>query len=199
MFYSLILCLLCCWCIALKYLQTRLRPLLTTTDVSTQQITELCGLETGAGACLLQWPAPTQSSGRGHDDVDWQSHGTWGTRFCNSQLQCFKLCRYFCNWVMSKQDSSVLMKVCCQIVENVLTLYFKLRKNPSKYTNVQLVLLMKNSPVLFQSMSDVNTQQVDQFREFSKIYNTMSEICFNQCVWDFGTEEVRTRKEVGKI
>ena len=48
MFYSLILCLLCCWCIALKYLQTRLRPLLTTTDVSTQQITELCGLETGA-------------------------------------------------------------------------------------------------------------------------------------------------------
>ena len=47
-------------------------------------------------------------------------------------------------------------------------------------------------------MSDVNTQQVDQFREFSKIYNTMSEICFNQCVWDFGTEEVRTRRRKSK-
>ena len=110
-------------------------------------------------------------------------------------LQNFKVCRYFGNWVMSKQDSSVLMKVCCQIVENVITLYFKLRENPSKYTNVQVEL--KISPVFFQSMSDVNTQQVDQFREFSKIYNTMSEICFNQCVWDFGTEEVRTRKEGG--
>ena len=41
-----------------------------------------------------------------------------------------------------------------------------------------------------QSADDVNPQQIGQFREFSKIYNTMSEICFNQCVWDFGTKEV---------
>ena len=36
----------------------------------------------------------------------------------------------------------------------------------------------------------MSPQQYGQFREFSKIYNTMSEICFNQCVWDFGTKEV---------
>ena len=38
--------------------------------------------------------------------------------------------------------------------------------------------------------SEVSPQQIGQFREFSKIYNTMSEICFNQCVFDFGTKEV---------
>ena len=27
-------------------------------------------------------------------------------------------------------------------------------------------------------------------RSFSKIYNNMSELCFNQCVWDFGTDQV---------
>jgi len=36
---------------------------------------------------------------------------------------------------------------------------------------------------------------VEQFREFSKIYNTMSELCFNQCVWDFGTKEIRNRED----
>jgi len=36
---------------------------------------------------------------------------------------------------------------------------------------------------------------VEQFREFSKIYNTMSELCFNQCVWDFGTSQIRSREE----
>ena len=41
----------------------------------------------------------------------------------------------------------------------------------------------------------MNPQQIGQFREFSKIYNTMSEICFNQCVWDFGTKEVLYRHE----
>jgi len=43
--------------------------------------------------------------------------------------------------------------------------------------------------------NDVSPQQYGQFREFSKIYNTMSEICFNQCVWDFGTKEIRNRED----
>ena len=33
------------------------------------------------------------------------------------------------------------------------------------------------------------------FREFFKTYNKMSELCFEQCVWDFGLEAVRGREE----
>ena len=43
-----------------------------------------------------------------------------------------------------------------------------------------------------QSINDTNATQVEQFREFSKIYNKMSELCFTQCVWDFGTDQVRS-------
>ena len=32
------------------------------------------------------------------------------------------------------------------------------------------------------------------FRSFFKTYNTMSELCFNQCIWDFGTAELRNRE-----
>ena len=41
----------------------------------------------------------------------------------------------------------------------------------------------------FQTV-EVGEQQITQFREFSKIYNKMSELCFNVCVWDFNTNEV---------
>ena len=36
-----------------------------------------------------------------------------------------------------------------------------------------------------------NEDQTKTFREFFKTYNTMSEICFNLCVWDFGTNDLR--------
>jgi len=54
---------------------------------------------------------------------------------------------------------------------------------------------IQSSSVLQTVDSDVSPQQVGQFREFSKIYNAMSEICFNQCVWDFGTTEIRNRED----
>ena len=37
----------------------------------------------------------------------------------------------------------------------------------------------------------VNEDQANTFREFFKTYNTVSEICFNRCVWDFGTKDLR--------
>ena len=36
-----------------------------------------------------------------------------------------------------------------------------------------------------------NEHQTKTFREFFKTYNTMSQLCFNLCVWDFGTNELR--------
>ena len=36
-----------------------------------------------------------------------------------------------------------------------------------------------------------NEDQTKTFREFFKTYNTMSQICFNLCVWDFGTDQLR--------
>lgn len=42
---------------------------------------------------------------------------------------------------------------------------------------------------------DVGDDQKKTFREFFKTYNTMSEFCFNRCVWDFGTEVVRNRED----
>jgi len=39
-----------------------------------------------------------------------------------------------------------------------------------------------------------NEDQTKTFREFFKTYNTMSQICFNLCVWDFGTDELRSRE-----
>lgn len=40
-----------------------------------------------------------------------------------------------------------------------------------------------------------NEEQTKTFREFFKTYNTMSEICFNLCVWDFGTNDLRSRED----
>ena len=36
-----------------------------------------------------------------------------------------------------------------------------------------------------------NEDQTKTFREFFKTYNAMSEMCFNLCVWDFGTNILR--------
>jgi len=52
-----------------------------------------------------------------------------------------------------------------------------------------------SQPALAQTINETSEKQVEQFREFSKIYNTMSELCFNQCVWDFGTTQIRNREE----
>merc|ERR1719430_1218997 len=49
---------------------------------------------------------------------------------------------------------------------------------------------------LSEAVNQTSEAQVEQFRSFSKIYNNMSELCFNQCVWDFGTDQgaaVRTK------
>lgn len=42
---------------------------------------------------------------------------------------------------------------------------------------------------------DIGDDQKKTFREFFKTYNTMSEFCFNRCVWDFGTVAVRNRED----
>jgi len=47
---------------------------------------------------------------------------------------------------------------------------------------------------LLETVNAANEDQITTFREFSKIYNTMSEICFNHCVWDFGTDQIRNRE-----
>ena len=44
-------------------------------------------------------------------------------------------------------------------------------------------------------LGDIGEEQKKTFREFFKTYNTMSEFCFNRCVWDFGTEIVRNRED----
>jgi len=51
------------------------------------------------------------------------------------------------------------------------------------------------SPKLLEAVNQTSEQQFEQFKSFSKIYNTLSELCFTQCVWDFGTEEVRARED----
>lgn len=33
------------------------------------------------------------------------------------------------------------------------------------------------------------------FRSFFQTYNTLSELCFNACVWDFGTSGVRNKED----
>jgi len=38
-------------------------------------------------------------------------------------------------------------------------------------------------------------QSAESFRDFFKTYNRMSEVCFNQCVWDFGTAAIRNRED----
>jgi import inner membrane translocase subunit TIM9 len=40
-----------------------------------------------------------------------------------------------------------------------------------------------------------NNSDKQTFREFFKTYNKMSEVCFNQCVWDFGISSMRGREE----
>ncbi len=45
--------------------------------------------------------------------------------------------------------------------------------------------------VCLQSINQTTEDQIGTFREFSQIYNKMSDICFNLCVWDFGTDQVK--------
>ena len=57
-------------------------------------------------------------------------------------------------------------------------------------TVLRCCVLYNHKTTYFQSIGPVGEEQKTQFREFSKIYNQMSELCFNVCVWDFGTNEV---------
>jgi len=43
-------------------------------------------------------------------------------------------------------------------------------------------------------MADLADQE-KTFREFFKTYNTMSKLCFDQCVWDFSRDTVSSREE----
>ena len=86
------------------------------------------------------------------------------------------------------QSSSVLQ------VTMILFIPFKMLKNNLYKKKIIIRRKLYNfvhDCIILQSVdSEVSPQQIGQFREFSKIYNTMSEICFNQCVFDFGTTEV---------
>jgi len=60
---------------------------------------------------------------------------------------------------------------------------------------------MSVAAVLPNEMQNANIEsgvssedQTKTFREFFKTYNTMSQHCFNLCVWDFGTNELRSRE-----
>ncbi len=48
---------------------------------------------------------------------------------------------------------------------------------------------------LRESINQTIEDQIGTFREFSQIYNKMSDICLNLCVWDFGTDQVRNRED----
>jgi len=37
--------------------------------------------------------------------------------------------------------------------------------------------------------------QINQFREFLMQYNKLSEMCFNDCVWDFTTRAVKNQED----
>lgn len=50
------------------------------------------------------------------------------------------------------------------------------------------------SQQLAEAAKNFDEDQMKTAREFSKIYNTMSELCFTQCVWDFGTDQIRNRE-----
>lgn len=41
----------------------------------------------------------------------------------------------------------------------------------------------------------MENDQEKTFREFFKTYNKMSELCFEQCVWDLQSEVIRNREE----
>ncbi|KAJ9588066.1 hypothetical protein L9F63_018561 [Diploptera punctata] len=43
------------------------------------------------------------------------------------------------------------------------------------------------------SLADV--EQVKSFRDFLMSYNKLSEICFNDCVWDFTTRSVKSQED----
>lgn len=43
--------------------------------------------------------------------------------------------------------------------------------------------------------NSADPDQVATFRSFFQTYNTISEYCFNHCVWDFGTRDLRNRED----
>ncbi len=43
--------------------------------------------------------------------------------------------------------------------------------------------------------STASADQAATFRSFFKTYNTLSEECFNHCVWDFGVAKVRAKED----
>lgn len=52
----------------------------------------------------------------------------------------------------------------------------------------------KETPIADIQSGYASEDQTKTFREFFKTYNTMSQLCFNLCVWDFGTNELRSRE-----
>ena len=50
-------------------------------------------------------------------------------------------------------------------------------------------------PIVTLSFDSVEINLKINPRSFFKTYNAMSESCFNDCIWDFGTMKVRSREE----
>ncbi|XP_075233361.1 translocase of inner membrane 9 [Lycorma delicatula] len=46
-----------------------------------------------------------------------------------------------------------------------------------------------------QGLENVNSEQIKSFRDFLISYNKLSEICFNDCVWDFTTRNVKSQED----
>ena len=42
---------------------------------------------------------------------------------------------------------------------------------------------------------NVNDQDQKTFRDFFQTYNKMSQVCFQHCVWDFGSDHMLKREE----
>ena len=43
--------------------------------------------------------------------------------------------------------------------------------------------------------ASIDDDQKKTFREFFKTYNTMGELCFNQCIFDFSISSMKNREE----
>ena len=54
--------------------------------------------------------------------------------------------------------------------------------------------LLENPAFLTEKMA-ASAADEKTFREFFLTYNKMSEICFSNCVWDFGISTMRSREE----
>merc|ERR1712107_23178 len=66
---------------------------------------------------------------------------------------------------------------------------------PALLLRVDKIKMAASSTEFVEKVNKTTSGDVETFKEFSKIYNTMSEACFDRCVWDFGTTQIRDRED----